>query len=64
LAQKYPHDRFDIVPKGRTTELRLKCLDCPGKLYQAGPDETLSNFEVHLKNRQHRANVAGRVQGA
>ncbi|KAJ3162366.1 SWI/SNF chromatin-remodeling complex subunit [Geranomyces michiganensis] len=30
LLEIYPDDRFDIVPKGRTGELRLKCLDCPG----------------------------------
>ncbi|KDN46567.1 hypothetical protein RSAG8_04220, partial [Rhizoctonia solani AG-8 WAC10335] len=40
---------------------RLKCLDCPGKLYTPGPDQTLSNFEVHLKNRGHRSNVNKRV---
>ena len=25
----------------------------PGKIYTLGPDETLQNFEVHLKNREH-----------
>lgn len=34
------------------------------QLYTPGPGETLSNYEVHLKNRQHRARVAGRVNGA
>ncbi|KAJ3173525.1 SWI/SNF chromatin-remodeling complex subunit [Geranomyces variabilis] len=61
LLEIYPDDRFDIVPKGRTGELRLKCLDCPGKLYQTGPNESLTNFEIHLKNRHHRANVLARV---
>ncbi|KAJ3180015.1 SWI/SNF chromatin-remodeling complex subunit [Geranomyces variabilis] len=61
LLEIYPDDRFDIVPKGRTGELRLKCLDCPGKLYQTGPNESLTNFEIHLKNRHHRANVHARV---
>ncbi|KAK8205782.1 hypothetical protein IWZ00DRAFT_546976 [Phyllosticta capitalensis] len=32
---------------------RIKCLDCPGKLYTAGPGLTVENFEVHLKNRLH-----------
>ncbi|KNC96804.1 uncharacterized protein SPPG_08006 [Spizellomyces punctatus DAOM BR117] len=61
LMQKYPHDTFEIVPKGKTGELRLKCYDCPGKLYQTGPGETLNNFEIHLKNRHHRANVNARL---
>ena len=33
---------------------RIKCKDCPGKLYTPGPEESVSNFEVHLKNRLHR----------
>lgn len=36
---------------------RIKCHDCPGKLYTAGPEQTVVNFEVHLKNRGHRAKV-------
>lgn len=40
---------------------RIKCLDCPGKLYNAGPDQTVNNFETHLKNRAHVANVAKRT---
>ena len=31
------------------------------KLYTPGPGETLTNYEVHLKNRQHRAKVNARV---
>ena len=34
------------------------------QLYTLGPGETLSNFEVHLKNRQHRAKVQARVNAA
>ncbi|OAL01270.1 SNF5-domain-containing protein [Phaeosphaeriaceae sp. SRC1lsM3a] len=40
---------------------RIKCLDCPGKLYNAGPEQTVNNFETHLKNRAHVANVAKRT---
>lgn len=40
---------------------RLRCVDCPGKLYTAGPGQTVENFEVHLKNRLHRTNVEKRV---
>jgi len=40
---------------------RIKCHDCPGKLYTPGPETTVGNFEVHLKNRQHRERVEARV---
>jgi SWI/SNF-related matrix-associated actin-dependent regulator of chromatin subfamily B protein 1 len=43
---------------------RIRCHDCPGKLYTPGPDTTVGNFEVHLKNRQHRERVDGRVAAA
>ncbi|KAF6807303.1 swi-snf complex subunit [Colletotrichum sojae] len=36
---------------------RIRCLDCPGKLYTPGPDTTAGNFEVHLKNKLHRSKV-------
>ena len=42
---------------------RIRCHDCPGKLYQPGPDTTVGNFEVHLKNRQHRERVDTRSGG-
>jgi len=42
---------------------RIRCHDCPGKLYTPGPEMTVGNFEVHLKNRQHRERVDGRVGG-
>lgn len=61
LRGKYTHDRFELRPKG-VGEWRIRCLDCPGKLYNPGPGETLTNFEVHLKNRAHRANVAARLE--
>ncbi|KAK3302452.1 SNF5-like protein [Chaetomium strumarium] len=40
---------------------RIRCRDCPGKSYTAGPDMTVMNFEVHLKNRTHREKVMARV---
>ncbi|KAJ4320562.1 SWI/SNF chromatin-remodeling complex subunit [Neodidymelliopsis sp. IMI 364377] len=40
---------------------RIRCQDCPGKLYNAGPGQTVTNFELHLKNRQHMSNVSGRI---
>ena len=41
---------------------RIRCKDCPGKLYT--PDVTLgvNNFEVHLKNRHHREKVEQRLK--
>lgn len=40
---------------------RIRCHDCPGKLYTPGPGMTVDNFEVHLRNRQHKQNVDERV---
>lgn len=42
---------------------RIKCKDCPGKLYTPGPETGVNNFEVHLKNRIHREKVDMRVHG-
>lgn len=42
---------------------RIKCKDCPGKLYTPGPEMGVNNFEVHLKNRIHREKVDKRVNG-
>jgi len=42
---------------------RIKCKDCPGKLYTPGPEMGVNNFEVHLKNRLHRDKVEARVRG-
>lgn len=39
---------------------RIRCQDCPGKLYTPGPLMTVDNFEVHLKNRLHREKVEAR----
>ncbi|CAJ2510136.1 Uu.00g060360.m01.CDS01 [Anthostomella pinea] len=41
-----PHVRWFFLP-------RIRCLDCPGKLYTPGPDMSASNFEVfrsHLED--------------
>ncbi|PPQ68608.1 hypothetical protein CVT24_005426 [Panaeolus cyanescens] len=68
MLTKYPNDRFEVllrrIQPTSPPEWRLKCLDCPGKVYKPGPGETLSNFEVHLKNRQHRQSVNDRVSNA
>lgn len=36
---------------------RIRCVDCPGKVYMPNAE----NFESHLKNRNHRANVDARL---
>jgi SWI/SNF-related matrix-associated actin-dependent regulator of chromatin subfamily B member 1 len=40
---------------------RIRCIDCPGKLYTAGPGHSVENFEVHLKNRAHKRAVEKRL---
>ncbi|KAK5168649.1 SWI/SNF chromatin-remodeling complex subunit [Saxophila tyrrhenica] len=40
---------------------RLKCNDCPGKLYTALPGRVVEDFEVHLRNRMHREHVEERA---
>ncbi|KAI8634791.1 SNF5-domain-containing protein [Xylariaceae sp. FL1651] len=52
-----PHVRFYFLP-------RIRCLDCPGKLYTPGPDTSASNFEVHLKNKAHKERVELRLSSA
>ncbi|KAG7095868.1 hypothetical protein E1B28_006560 [Marasmius oreades] len=63
---KYPNDNFEMVLRkmapGLEPEWRIKCTDCPGKLYKPGPGETLSNFEMHLTNRKHRQRVDDRIK--
>ncbi|KAI0118841.1 hypothetical protein GGR51DRAFT_497857 [Nemania sp. FL0031] len=49
-----PYVRFYFLP-------RIRCLDCPGKLYTPGPDTSASNFEVHLKNKNHKERVEARL---
>ncbi|RDB23387.1 SWI/SNF chromatin-remodeling complex subunit snf5 [Hypsizygus marmoreus] len=65
MMARYPNDNFDIILRkvnaSSSPEWRIKCLDCPGKLYTPGPGETLGNYEVHLKNRLHRQRVNERM---
>ncbi|GAA5978484.1 hypothetical protein JCM11641_007960 [Rhodosporidiobolus odoratus] len=66
LRAKHVDERFQIIPRPRpadtaVAEWRIRCLDCPGKLYNLGPGETLDGFLVHFKNRQHRLNVDTRL---
>ena len=67
LQAKYVSDRYEAIlrkPSGQAgapAEWRIKCLDCPGKVYTPGPGDTLSNFEVHLRNRGHRERVNKRL---
>jgi SWI/SNF-related matrix-associated actin-dependent regulator of chromatin subfamily B protein 1 len=67
LQTKYPEDKFEAILRKSSPrampEWRIKCLDCPGKLYNPGPGDSLSNYEVHLKNRQHRQRVSSRTEG-
>ena len=39
---------------------RIRCNDCPGKLYTAQPVDTEAQFEVHLRNKNHREKVEER----
>ncbi|KAG9048408.1 SWI/SNF chromatin-remodeling complex subunit [Tulasnella sp. UAMH 9824] len=70
LRAKYENDLFEAVIRplqpepASSTTWRIMCYDCFGKMYTPGPDETLLNFEVHLKNRQHRENVNARISAA
>lgn len=45
--------RFEWLP-------RIRCNDCPGKVYTAGPGITVENFVTHLKNRLHKERVEQR----
>ena len=42
---------------------RIRCNDCPGKLYTAVPGRVVDDFEVHLRNRGHREKVGLRTAG-
>ncbi|KAL1311040.1 hypothetical protein AAFC00_001256 [Neodothiora populina] len=43
---------------------RIKCFDCPQKLYTAVPEDTAAKFEVHLMNSKHKAAVKERLEGS
>ncbi|KAI9737179.1 MAG: SWI/SNF chromatin-remodeling complex subunit [Cirrosporium novae-zelandiae] len=55
-GQAPPNAKHQFLP-------RIRCRDCPGKLYNPGPEYGLDNFEVHLKNRHHRERVTQRLRG-
>ncbi|KAF9476043.1 hypothetical protein BDN70DRAFT_812942 [Pholiota conissans] len=59
MQTAFPCDRFEAI-FFEARGWRMKCFDCPGKLYTPGPGETLSNFHIHLRNRRHRSLVADR----
>ena len=42
---------------------RIRCNDCPGKLYTAQKGKVAEDFEVHLRNRIHREKVQSRQGG-
>ncbi|KAK5137193.1 hypothetical protein LTR08_000698 [Meristemomyces frigidus] len=42
---------------------RIRCHDCPTKLYTALPESVIDDFEVHLRNRKHRDTVQTRLEG-
>lgn len=58
-ASMYPDQKltFKYFP-------RIRCLDCPGKLYTPGPATSVDNFEVHLKNQVHKERVEERCARA
>ena len=39
---------------------RIRCNDCPGKVYTTLPLSMVEDFEKHLKNRLHRERVQER----
>ncbi|KAI0480655.1 hypothetical protein GGR56DRAFT_627028 [Xylariaceae sp. FL0804] len=49
--------RFYFLP-------RIRCIDCPGKLYTPGSDLNATNFETHLKMKAHRERVEARLAQA
>ncbi|KAH9029862.1 hypothetical protein EDB85DRAFT_1965173 [Lactarius pseudohatsudake] len=63
MNANYPDDRFEIATRKADSgekEWRVGCLDW--KLYILG--DGMTNFEMHLRNRHHRARVAVRVHTA
>ncbi|KAJ3563342.1 hypothetical protein NP233_g8996 [Leucocoprinus birnbaumii] len=64
MRMRYPNAQFKEHSRSRKhgpSEWRMKCLDCPGKLYDVGPGESLSNFSIHLRNRCHVQRVNERI---
>ena len=54
----------DPAPPGMRLQFqpRIRCNDCPGKLYTAHAAQVVEDFEVHLRNRVHRENVQDRLR--
>lgn len=52
----------DSPPEGFKVQYlpRIRCIDCPGKLYTAVKDRVVDDFEVHLKNKKHKEQVLNR----
>ncbi|KAF2722327.1 SNF5-domain-containing protein [Polychaeton citri CBS 116435] len=65
-ARVDPLSPGDAPPAGVRIQYvpRIRCNDCPGKLYTASPGAVEDQFSVHLKNRQHRANVEARERSS
>ena len=53
---------YDMANPGYKLQLhpRVRCLDCPGKLYIAKPATISVDLSVHMRNRWHRINVKTR----
>ncbi|KIK71297.1 hypothetical protein GYMLUDRAFT_235637 [Collybiopsis luxurians FD-317 M1] len=65
MRLKYPDDEFHPQRDPHNNiSWRIRYNDCPGKLYRpsSGQTPSLSNFEIHLKNRMHRKRVDDRVR--
>jgi len=63
-GQQIKPDDMEHTPKEAIVQKwfpRIKCLDCPGKVYTAKPGDVVDNFMVHLKNRAHRERVDARL---
>jgi SWI/SNF-related matrix-associated actin-dependent regulator of chromatin subfamily B member 1 len=58
-AERHPLEPGAKPPEGVGVMYlpRIRCNDCPGKLYTALPGKVVDDFEVHLRNRKHRDNV-------
>ncbi|KAI0260985.1 hypothetical protein BGY98DRAFT_1054332 [Russula aff. rugulosa BPL654] len=56
MKLEYPDDRFDTSEQ----VWRVRCLDCPGKLFIPGAG--MRNFALHLKNKGHRQRVVDRMK--
>lgn len=51
------------APAGYKLKLlpRIRCADCPGRLYEANPMSVVENFTPHMRNRLHRYGVELRL---